>query len=888
MSMNPTAMTRSGRRTCIGATTSVRALINVLLAWWIPQALGTEPVPGEDYIPRLTQWPAIESRLTFSPETERRVDALLSRMTLEEKVGQMVQAEIGEVTPEEVRDWHLGAVLNGGGSCPVDCRKATVKDWLKRADAYWAASVSDAGGRTPVPVMWGVDAVHGHNNVVGATLFPHNIGLGATRDPELVRRIGEAVAREVRVTGLDWTFAPTVAVARDDRWGRTYESFSEDPRLVFHLAGALVTGLQGNLDAHHILATAKHFIGDGGTEKGDDQGDTRVSETWLRNVHAQGYYAALKAGVQTVMASFSSWNGRKIHGEQEVIQGILKDRLGFDGLVISDWNGHAQVPGCSADSCPQAINAGIDMFMIPKREQWQGFIRNTLKQVREGVIPVTRIDDAVRRILRVKARSGLLDAPRPSERPLAGESQWIGNPGHRELAREAVRKSAVLLKNNHRLLPLRPDLRVAITGPGARNLAMQSGGWSVTWQGTDVDNRHFPGGTTVADALRKVLPNAQYIPDADKIAADQFDVVVAVLGETPYAEGQGDLEGVLTLEHARNHPRDLKMLSTLRARHLPVVTVFFSGRPLYTDAELNLSDAFVAAWLPGTEGDGIADLLVADEKGQPRHDFHGRLGFSWPAGPCQTPLNEGDEDYAPRFAYGYGLTYADKVDLPEFQVRTRATGCDQPEIRMASGALPEPLSLFERGRTGEGWVLRIGAPSRWQGVDVAADPGQASRTPEGEVQIRAEDGLSQHSARRVTWSAMGQVYVQTPKSVDGRDMSALYAANSALRFRIRVNRAPEAGMNLGVHCVYPCKGELPVGDLLRKLPAGQWVTLSVPVRCFVMRGTDYTWVNTPFLLFSDGPADVSLEDIRWQPGAAPETPDCTLSEENILPSSPHL
>jgi beta-glucosidase len=607
------------------------------------------------------RWPVVRERVAGDAELERRVGELLARMTLEDKVGQVIQAEIGHVTPEEVRRYRLGSVLNGGGSHPGGKLRTTPAEWVALADAYYEASMDTSRGGQAIPIIWGTDAIHGQAGVTGATVFPHNIGLGATRDPELLRRIGEITAIEVGVTGLDWTFAPTVAVVRDDRWGRTYEGYSEDPELVRSCAGAMIRGLQGEpagagfLDASHVLATAKHFLGDGGTAGGKDRGDNRSSEDELRDVHAAGYVAALEAEVQTVMASFSSWQGRKMHGSRDLLTAVLKERMGFDGFVIGDWNGHGELPGCSDTSCPTAFNAGIDMFMAP--DGWKALRRNTLAQVRSGEIPMARLDDAVRRILRVKVRAGLFERGRPSRRPLAGRTDLLGAPEHRGVARRAVRQSLVLLKNDGALLPLRRQARILVAGAAADDIAAQCGGWTITWQGTGTTNQDFPGATSIWQGIRAAVAGAGGIATlaADGRFESRPDAAIVVLGETPYAEYDGDLA---TLENRKAHPQDVALLRSLHAAEVPVVAVLLTGRPLWIDPELETSDAFVVAWLPGSEGAGVADVLFRAADGAIAHDFSGTLPYSWPADPAGAPVNRGDPGYDPRFAYGFGLGYA--------------------------------------------------------------------------------------------------------------------------------------------------------------------------------------------------------------------------------------
>lgn len=612
------------------------------------------------------QWPRVTSPVPADPRTEAKIAELLKRMTIEQKVGQMVQAEIRDVTAEDVRKYRLGSILNGGGAFPNNNKHAAVGDWVALADRFYDASMDTSGGAPAIPIIWGTDAVHGHNNVLGATLFPHNIGLGAAGNPDLIQRIGEVTALEVAATGIDWTFAPTLAVVRDDRWGRTYEGYSEDPQIVRAYAERMTMGLQGKagtaafLDGRHVIATAKHFIGDGGTHLGIDRGDNLSTEQQLRDVHGQGYFSALGAGAQTVMASYNSWRGWKLHGQEYLLTDVLKKQLGFDGPVVSDWDGVDEVQGCSKDSCAQAINAGVDMIMVPT--QWKPFLQNTLTQVKNGMIPEARIDDAVTRILRLKYRAGLFEKGKPSSRPLANQRELVGAAEHRAVARQAVRESLVLLKNKNGLLPLQPRSKVLVAGSGADNLSKQTGGWSVTWQGTENTNADFPGSTSVLAGIRAAVGKAGGTVEYD--VAGEFskrpDVAIVVFGEEPYAEGAGNLK---TIDYVSPADADLHLLKKLRSAGVPVVAVFFSGRPMWINPELNASDAFVAAWLPGTEGGGVADVIFRAASGKVNHDFKGKLSFSWPKRSGQPDLNRNDARYDPLFAYGFGLTYRDKDRL---------------------------------------------------------------------------------------------------------------------------------------------------------------------------------------------------------------------------------
>lgn len=583
---------------------------------------------------------------------ERRIAQIVAGMTLAQKVGQMTQPDIRNITPQEVTQYYIGSVLNGGGAWPNMKKDASIADWAASSALYHDAAMQ-TDMTVKIPLIWGTDAVHGHNNVRGATLFPHNIGLGAANDPDLIRRIGRATARQVRATGISWVFAPTLAIGEDRRWGRTYESYSSDPQLVARYAEALVEGLQGDLTGDaDVVATAKHYLGDGGTFRGVDQGQNRDTRSEIITRHAAGYYTALDAGVQTVMATYNSWTdveaGKtygKIHGNRELLTDVLKGRLGFDGLVVSDWDGVDQVEGCSKSRCAQAINAGIDVVMVPV--DWREFITNTIADVNLGDIPMERIDDAVTRILRVKMRAGLFDRPVAAS-ALTGQAEALDAS---DLAREAVRESIVLLKNDNAALPLARGRKVLVVGTSADSLSNQTGGWSLTWQGTENVNADFGSGQTLLTALRTALgeTNVTYSADGAGLIVTDFDTVVAVLGETPYAEYNGDVRFPKPVQHSTFYPADLAAVRAVSGKGVPVITVLYSGRPAYANDIINLSDAFVAAFLPGSEADGIADVLT----GGP-HDFTARLSFAWPGSACSTGEHPGD---VVQFARGFGLSY---------------------------------------------------------------------------------------------------------------------------------------------------------------------------------------------------------------------------------------
>ncbi|MCR2832795.1 glycoside hydrolase family 3 protein [Parerythrobacter lacustris] len=584
------------------------------------------------------------------PEDDRVAD-LLRRMSLERKVAQLIQPQINSFTAEDMERYRFGSYLNGGNGGPYGDEFAPAAEWLRLADEMYDASVKPLPGGEPViPTMWGTDAVHGHTNVIGATIFPHNIGLGATGDAELVRRIGEATAAEIEATGIDWNFSPTVAVAQDDRWGRSYESYSEDPQLVAKLGEALVEGLQGRkgeadfLGKGRVIATAKHFFGDGGTTQGIDTGDVNGDIAQLKTIHAVPYPPAIEAGVQVVMASFNSINGEKMHGNEALLTGVLRDEMGFDGLVVGDWNGHGQVKGCTVSDCAQSLKAGLDIYMVP--DDWKALHANLVAQVEDGTIPMATLDRAVSRILRVKLRAGLLDADaaRPSERGLGGDLSVIGSPAHRAIAREAVAKSQVVLKNTG-VLPLKPGAKILVTGEGADAIWQAAGGWTLTWQGgPELTNDYFPGATSIwaGIAAEAKAQGSTTTLSPDGSFAAKPDVAIVVFGEDSYAEFYGDQKTMVFRKEA-----GLEQLRKFTAAGIPTVAVFLSGRPLWVNREINASDAFVASWLPGSEGAGVADILFG------KREASGRLSFSWPAACNGNPVNGPD---GALFARGYGLS----------------------------------------------------------------------------------------------------------------------------------------------------------------------------------------------------------------------------------------
>ncbi len=787
-------------------------------------------------------WPHQESVFTENAEHERRIEVLLARMSLEEKVGQVIQADIASVSPREVRDYHLGSVLNGGGSAPGGDNRAAPPLWLALADEFWHASTDTSDGGVGIPVLWGTDAVHGHSNIVGATIFPHNIGLGMANDPDMMYEIGRVTALEMLTTGMDWTFAPTVAVVRDDRWGRTYEGYSEDPEIVAAYAPRIIEGIQGRLGSEEflatgrMLATAKHYAGDGGTVGGKDQGDTLITEAEFRDIQAAAYPPAVAAGVQAVMASFNSFHGRKMHGHGPMLTDVLRGRMGFDGVVVGDWNGHGQVAGCSNTDCAASLNAGLDLYMAP--DSWKGLYASLLRQVRDGDVTLQRLDEAVARILRVKLRAGLFEAGPPSSRPYAGDFGLLGAAEHRAVARDAVRKSLVLLKNNGGVLPLAPDSHLLVAGDGADDIGKQSGGWTLSWQGTDNVNAYFPNGTSIVDGFRDAVAGrgGRVSLSVDGSFDERPDVAVVVFGEDPYAEFQGDRQNV---DYAADD--GLALLRSFRAAGIPTVAVFLSGRALWVNPELNAADAFVAAWLPGTEGGGVADVLVGDSDGAPRHDFQGRLSYSWPRSPTQTAVNRGDEDYDPLFAYGHGLSYAEPAEL---------------------GELDESAGAATAGASGPGEFLAYGDPAGTWRLALADAAGRTrisdsrGQSPSGALTVSPVDVGVQEDAIALAWSGPGRVMVEGEPVDFERETNG----DMLLEIEWRVSGTPESA-RLGVIGVGGA-GWLDLMPHWEALSGEDLVRSTLKLSCFTAEGADATAVTGPLAVEAGAGAGLVIRSAR--------------------------
>jgi beta-glucosidase len=819
-------------------------VVAALFFWGSATASPPSSAPAVSVHPEL--WPAAAS-VAPDPATETFVQQLLSQMSLEEKVGQMIQADIASVSPADLRSYKLGSILAGGGAAPGDNVRTRPQAWLDLTNDYHRAALSaSSAAHPPIPILFGIDAVHGHAKIVGATVFPHNVGLGAAHDANLILRIGRATAEEVAATGIDWTFAPTVAVARDVRWGRTYESYSESPDLVAEYAAAMVTGLQGQrgspqfLSPGHTLSSVKHFLGDGGTQGGRDQGNTSVPEAELSAVHGAGYPAAIKAGALIVMASYNSWNGVKMHANHYLLTDVLKGRLGFQGFVVGDWNAHEEIPGCTKYRCAAAILAGVDMLMAP--DSWRELYKNTLAQARSGEIPQARIDDAVRRILRVKFIAGSFKRAAPPVGAGAGDLSTLGSAAHRALAREAVRKSLVLLKNDRNTLPLNPRARILVAGDAADSVGMQSGGWTIDWQGDHNSNTDFPGATTVFGGIRAAVSAAggSVVLSKDGRFTEKPDAAIVVFGEGPYAEFEGDRE---TLEFSPNDKHDLELLRRLRAAGVPTVAVFLSGRPLWVNPEINASDAFVAAWLPGSEGAGIADVLFA-AAGREQIDFAGRLAFSWPATPMPVTFDAAGAVAGAQFPRGWGLDYRSKVNsqaLPE-------------DAQIPAHWAAPPGSLFRAGHVTAPWSVFV-----------------ADQSDEVHLTTTRQDSPRGAVSATVLADAIEAVWNGTQSGVlriSGRaeDLRPQAANGVALELRYRVDHAPDQKVAMGLSCTEPLCGThagamRDVTQFFKGAPSGQWRTLSIPLACYAAAGADFASVVIPFALETSGRLGITISEV---------------------------
>jgi beta-glucosidase len=773
--------------------------------------------------------------LPLDPEIEAQIDDILPKLTLEQKVGQVIQGDTGSLTPEDVKKYRLGSVLSGGNSAPGPLPYAETKAWLEMADKYYNASIDDEDVEIAIPIIWGIDAVHGHANLKGSIIFPHNIGLGAMNNPDLIEKIASITAHELTVSGHDWTFAPTLAVPQDLRWGRSYEGFSENPDLVKSYGDRIVIGLQGEFGSENfmgdgrVISSAKHFLADGATENGVDQGDALINEKELSKVHAAGYYSSIPAGVQTVMASFSSWQGRKLHGDKELLTDVLKGKMGFNGFVVGDWNGHGQVPGCINTDCPQSLNAGLDMYMAP--DSWKGLYESTLQHVKDGTIAIERLDDAVRRILRVKLLSGIFQKGAPSTRANAGNENLLALPEHRDVARQAVRESLVLLKNNNQLLPIDPSKTILVVGDGASSISKASGGWTLSWQGTGHSNDKFPNGESILQGIEKIVDDAggKLIFSKDGDTSIKADVVIAVYGEDPYAEFQGDRENLAFIPNGF----DTKKLSTYKENGIPIVSVFLSGRPMWANTEINNSDSFVAAWLPGSEGGGISDMLF---KTDPSFDFTGRLSFTWPASAVVSKNNN-----QALFEIGYGLSYTstDQIDF-----LSENSGLENSEIASTG-------EYFNKGNVVAPWdIWLISGELEKQ---IASFPSSV-----GGLIISKTDHMAQEDALRINWTKSDGDYFRI-SSVKPNDLTRQSNGAMKLAFNAKSFTGSDSSLQIG-----QCDNSFNCDKTLEIKISSEWEEYLIPLSNFEELGIDMSKIISSILIKAEAGVDIGLSNVRLE------------------------
>ena len=782
------------------------------------------------------------------------IDNLIQNMTLEQKIGQIIMPDIDEVTPEDARKYQLGTFLNGGGKFPNKNKNSSVEDWKKLSEEFYNASPVVNG--VLIPILWGTDAVHGHNNVIGATIFPHNIGLGSTMNPDLIKNIGEAVAKEVLSTGIPWTFAPTIAVPQNDLWGRTYEGYSENPELVSMLGEAMILGLQGEgdsfLDDNHVLATAKHFLGDGGTKDGIDQGNTIINEQELRDIHGEPYFAAIGSCIQTVMASFNSWNGEKAHGSDYLLQNILREQMGFDGLVVGDWNGHGQVPGCSKENCPQSFNAGVDIFMAP--DEWKPLYENTLDQARNGQISIERLDEAVKNILSVKYLLGMFDGRKPHLYPY----NYIGDNKHRAIARQAVRESIVLLKNNNNTLPIKSGKHILVIGDSANKITKHMGGWTITWQGRENQNSEFPNSKSIFEAIKLKAENnggsAEFSNSSDY--EKKPDVVIFVYGEDPYAEGDGDRKHIF---YENQDKRFLKYMREIADKKIPSVSLFISGRPLIVNEEINLSDSFVQLWLPGTAIEGITDVIFTNKNNEINYDFKGKLSYSWPKFSYQTKLNYGDEEYDPLFPYGFGLTYADENYRDSINIKETIPQRDEITLFLGSAypSYKEIISYYDSNKNEQ----------IYEGI--SAD---IYKNEKAGILISKFDYKKQDDAKRIDFGKKNTMKFWEISSGSSEDLS--YMKNGSLELILKPQSLSDKKIELVIQCsknvnqinisgTKECYKAFDLSNLLKDESLGVWKKITMPFSCLNNDSFEISSITSRAKLATSGDWVIDIHSIKY-------------------------
>ena len=849
-----------------------------------------EAAQNTEAIPPAIDWSEIAATAHCDLGLESYVETTLEQMTIDEKLGQMIQAEVQQLHPTDIETYKIGSALNGAGVWPTKDRYSSPAAWASMIDAYWTASKQSFSQRPfDIPFAWATDAVHGHNNLFNATVFPHNIGLGATRDPDLLRRIGEITASELSASGMDWTFAPTVAIPLDARWGRFYEGYSQDPAIVSVLAGEMVLGLQGKLGtavADSVLSSIKHWIGDGGTRWGIDRGVNFCSEEDLYRLHAVGYQAALKAGAQVVMVSFSSWNHEnnydhapntglpynyKLHGSHYLITEVLKKQMRFDGIVLTDWDGHCEISKCSLKDARYCINAGADVLMVEARGDWLAILDQTKRDLAAGFITQARIDDAVRRVLRVKQRAALKNKQRPVDRAAVRKaSQIVGSAQHRSVAREAVRKSVVLLKNDNDLLPLHRQQRILAAGSALDSLSKQLGGWSLHWHSNELAQEEFPTATTLLQSLQQELPVEQLSRYQDEMELDRnlYDVAIVAIGEDAYSEMLGDIRPWNSLEYAALKPsyaQDLALLRRLNGAGIPIVCVYFGGRPLYLNKEINLATSFLVTWLPGIAGEGITDVILRSPDSKVQNDFLGRLSCAWPATPfgfrlsksysdevsSKHPKYDGDSEILFPIGYGLSVNETSSTNLGALPLYREELDAPPPRAKRSL--------VFLGPNEDARYTCRIAGNGFWVGADV-------SRVATTEALLGRVEPLSylgDNDALRVYFNGrIASLYLQLPHW-DVEDMRGYLSAAADLVFDLRMHTRGKGPVRLSAHNCFPSVGVYDATSIFASLPLETWAEVRLPLSSLAATGSDFRQINVPFMLHTEAELRFDIGHLRW-------------------------
>lgn len=698
---------------------------------------------------------------------DARVQDLLNRMSLDEKIGQMMQVDHTGIinNKQDIINYYFGSILSGGNS---DLGNNTTKEW---ADLYDTLQSYALQTRLKIPIIYGIDAVHGNNNIYGATIFPHNIGMGCTRDTELVKEEGIVTADELSATGIDWTFAPCIANPRDIRWGRTYEGFGETPELAGLLGDAEIKGLQGDKlsGGTSILACAKHYLGDGGTQNGQNEGNVVADDTTVRNLYLPQYIDAVNSGAGSVMASYSSINGVKMHASKYWLTDVLKTELGFKGFVVSDWAAIDQLGSDYEQDVETSVNAGVDMIMLPTR--YKDFYNAMKDLVNTGKITMDRVNDAVTRILKIKFEKGLFEKPF-TDRTLIDS---VGSFNNRQVARRAVRESLVLLKRKDNVLPIsKSSIRILVAGDHADDIGYQCGGWTISWQG---GSGNVTPGTSILQGMRQIAPNDQidYSVTGD-FTNTKASYSVVVIGEKPYAEGDGDKSD---LGLAKS---DIELIKKMKNYGSPVVVVLISGRPMIIEPILHYADAIIAAWLPGTEGEGISDVLFGD------YAPSGLLSHTWPKSMSQIPMNTGDQVYGPLYPYGYGITSFANSLLGSAPVPTSAIVADDGQhieitfnkgmkdpasaninFTVTKNGAPFKLNLSASLKTGDSTTIVLSADSTFSGNDsvtITYNSGNLESLDGGVLQPFNNFDV-------YNWAA-SQTAINVPGKIEAEDYSDMY------------------------------------------------------------------------------------------------------------------